>query len=121
MPNTAQDYCEEFCRSIAPDRFSSGNWFGRLLAFKYQIINFFGNDYSEEEFRNKIKDGSIKIISISEPSITAANVGNDITLPGKITGTFDIEVEVDNVKYSKTVAFEHEVKWSIHAIKTTLS
>ncbi|MCD9189105.1 MAG: hypothetical protein LUM44_21995 [Pyrinomonadaceae bacterium] len=121
MPNTAQGYCEEFCRSIHPEGFRTGNWFGRLLAFKYQILNFFGTDYSEEEFRTKINDGSIKIISISEPNITNASFGDDINSPGTINGTFAIEAEVDGVKHAATLTFEHEVKWSIHATRTTLS
>jgi len=121
MPNTTKGYCEEFCRSIDPERYISGNWFGRLLAFKYQMFNFFGNEYSEEEFRSKIDDGSIKITSISEPNVTNTNFGDNINSTGTITGTFDIKAEVDGVSHSATLTFEHEVKWSIHATKTRFS
>lgn len=121
MPNTAQGYCEEFCLSIDPSRFSSGNWFGRLLSFKYKLYNFFGNDYTEEEFRSKLKDGSIKIIEISEPSNVTDNFGTTVGTDGTITGEFTITAEIDGKTKTATYSFEHEVKWSIHATKTTLT
>lgn len=122
MPNTAQGFCEEFCLSIDPSRYITGNWFGRLLAYKYKIYNFFENEYSEEEFREKIDDGSIKILAVSVPSNVAVSFGNDVTTTGTITGEFEVTVQIDNApSETKTYAFEHQVRWSIHATQTTLT
>lgn len=121
MPNTVEDYCEEFCHSIVPPFFKSGDWFGSLLAFEYQLVNFFGKTYSQEQFRDKINDGSIMIISISDPGITDVNFGNDINSSGTIKGYFIIQSMIDGALHSGTVNFEHQVKWSIQATKTIFS
>ena len=60
------EFITQFERSI--DKLNTtgkGQWFGRLLRNKgdqeWKIYDFFGENYGEEEFREKLKNGSIKI------------------------------------------------------------
>jgi hypothetical protein len=114
MPNTPQNYCEEFCDSLHPDEYGTGNWFGRLLAFRFRWDNFVdGKSYTEEEFRDKIKDGSIEIqdISLDNSSITYPS-------PTSVKGKMQIQVTVDGQVYNDEYEFIHELVQTLHSGST---
>ena len=121
MPTTVEKFCGEFKGALDsclanPGKEPPVNWFGRLLAYQYQI-KLDGNDLGEEEeLRKMLKNHDLKI-AIGEIQVTDSTVGG-VNDPASVRGTMKITIGKDP---EATYEFEHVLKWTLQAKSTTLT
>ncbi len=102
-------------------------WFGRLLRFyngnEFVFKNFFGNDYTETEFRDKLNNGEIKVTRFDVSNINYVSDGSDSRF-ATITADVYIEAEVDDPGgppvYSGNFQIVHKLKQTYQAYETEL-
>lgn len=122
-------FCTQFRDSLikeaeAPEG-DQNDWFGRLLRYRngqpYQMINFFGKNYTEREFRDKLQNDEIKITAFDYTSpISYANDAADSRL-ATATVTAHIEAIVDGANQSGDFTFTHKIKKAWQAYETSIA
>ena len=119
-------FATQFATSIVQE--SGGNrstyWFGRMLRFinkdEYVFRNFFGNDYTEAEFRAKYENGDIEVDQFDISNVTYTVDPNDATL-ATVTMDVYIQAKIDGTGYGGTYTLTHKIKLGWQAYESELS
>lgn len=123
------NFCTQFRDSLLQEATGSlgepNNWFGRLLRYRsgqeYQIIDFFGETYTEAVFRQKLQDDEIKITVFNFTSpISYTDDPNDPLL-ATATVSAHIEATVDGKSVSGDFNITHKIKKAWQAYETTFA
>ena len=97
---------------------------GRLLRFRngqpYRIINFFGKNYAEREFRDKLQNDEIKVKAFDFTSPIKYTVDADNSLFATAIVSAHIEAVVDGENQSGDVVFTHKIKRAWQAYETSI-
>ena len=127
MPDTAQYdfFSQQFAISIVEESGKAETyWFGRLLRYldseEFVFRNFFGVDYTEDEFRKGMSAGTIDVTLFN---ISNINYTPDPGDPTMATATCDVEIEaiVNNVRKSGSFTLTHKIKRGWQTYESTLS
>jgi len=127
MPDLAEHdfFATQFAISIVRESGEAENyWFGRMLRFldtsEFVFRNFFGTDYTEGEFRRKMKSGQINVRIFDVTNVNYAIDPNDSSL-ATVTCDVNIEAIVDGVKKGDNFTLTHKVKRSWQTYESILS
>jgi hypothetical protein len=127
MPDSAQYdfFATQFATSIVRESGESENyWFGRMLRYletdEFVFRNFFGADYTEDDFRKSMINGTIDVTVFNISNVSYTVDPNDSTLA---TATCDVEIEanVNNVRKSGNFTLTHKIKQGWQTYESTLS
>lgn len=127
MPDLAEHdfFATQFAVSIVRESGEADSyWFGRLLRFldtdPFVFRNFFGADYTENEFRKKMANDEINVYAFDISNVNYAVDPND---PSLATVTCDVKIEatVDGAKKTGNFTLTHKVKQSWQTYESTLS
>lgn len=127
MPDTAQYdfFATQFATSIVQESGEAeAYWFGRMLRYlntdEFVFRNFFGIDYTEDDFRKSMKNGTINIEVFDISNINYTLDPNDST---KATVTCDVEIiaSVSNVRKSGNFTLTQKIKQGWQTYESTLS
>ena len=99
-------------------------WFGRMLRYldtdEFVFRNFFGVDYTEDEFRKSMKSGVINVETFNISNINYTLDPNDSTM-ATVTCDVEIAASVNNVKKSGNFTLTHKIKQGWQTYESTLS
>jgi hypothetical protein len=127
MPDTAQYdfFATQFATSIVNESGKAETyWFGRMLRYidsdEFEFRNFFGTDYTEDEFRKQMSAGVIDVTVFNISNVSYTPDPNDPTLA---TATCDVEIEavINNVRKSGNFTLTHKIKQGWQTYESTLS
>jgi len=128
MPDGPENdfFATQFATSIVNE--SGGNrnayWFGRMMRFlgsdEYVFRNFFGQNYTETEFRAKYESGDITIDRFDISNVNYAIDAGDPTL-AVVTMNVNIEAKVDGTAHTGNHTLRHKVKQGWQAYESELS
>lgn len=117
-------FVTQFGRSLTKEATTGdGNWFGRLVRFhqgdEFQLINFFGANYSESEFREALEDDIIVVKVFDVSNINYALDPNDSLFA---TATADVHIEATIGKEEKAGDFNvtHKIKQTWQSYETEI-
>jgi hypothetical protein len=102
----------------------NGNWFGRLVKFhqnnEFQLINFFGTNYTESEFRDALANDTVVVKDFSVSNI---NYTADVNNPLYATVTADVHIEATIGLEEKQGDFTitHNLKQTWQTYETVIS
>lgn len=127
MPDTAQFdfFATQFATSLVRESGEPENyWFGRMLRYletdEFVFRNFFGTDYTEDDFRKSMINGTIDVtvFNISNVSYTV-----DLNDPTLATATCDVEIEatVNGARKSGNFTLTHKIKQGWQTYESILS
>ncbi len=128
MPDGPENdyFATQFATAIVNE--SGGNrtmyWFGRMLRFlgstEYVFRNFFGTDYTETQFREKMESGDI---TVSQFDISNVSYTVDSSDPTLATVTMDVAITatVNASEQSGNFTLTHKVKQGWQAYESELS
>jgi len=127
MPDTAQyDYfATQFATSIVQESGTAkAYWFGRMLRYldsdEFVFRNFFGADYTEDNFRQGMKNGNVNVEVFDISNVNYTLDPNDSTL-ATVTCDVNIIASVDNVRKSGTFTLTHKIKQGWQTYESALS
>jgi hypothetical protein len=99
------------------------NWFGRLVRFyqgnEFQLINFFGTNYSESEFRQALENNSIVVKMFDVSNINYVSDPND-ALYATVTADVHIEATIDSEEKAGDFTVTHKIKQTWQTYETEL-
>ena len=99
-------------------------WFGRLLRFintdEFVFRNFFGNDYTERQFRKKMASGAINVNLFDISNVLYTADPSDSSL-ATVTCDVNLEATVDGVRKRGNFTLTHKVKQGWQTYESTLS
>ncbi len=102
---------------------SPADWFGRLLRYRgsqpYQMINFFGETYTERQFRDKLQKDEIKINAFEFTSPVSYTDDAKNAMLAIATVKAHVEAVVDGNKQSGDFSITHKIKKAWQAYETT--
>ncbi|MGI8638606.1 MAG: hypothetical protein ACR2MG_01420 [Pyrinomonadaceae bacterium] len=127
MPDGPENdfFATQFATSIVAE--SGGDtdyWFGRMMRFlgtnEYVFSNFFDKNYTETQFREKFRNGDIRVSAFDISNINYAINSSDPTLA---TVTMDVHIEaiVDGTEKNGDFTLTHKVKQGWQAYESALS
>lgn len=127
MPDSAQFdfFATQFATSIVRESGTSKvYWFGRMLRYldsdEFVFRNFFGNDYTEDEFRQRMKDGTINVEAFDISNINYTVDPNDSTL-ATVTCDVHITASINNVRKGGDFTLTQKIKQGWQTYESTLS
>lgn len=127
MPDTEQyDYfATQFATSIVNESTKPETyWFGRMLRYlntdEFVFRNFFGKDYTEDEFRKAMVNGTIDVTVFNISNINYALDPNDSTL-AIVTCDVEIEAKVNGREKSGNFTLTQKIKKGWQTYESTLS
>lgn len=131
MPDGPENdyFATQFADSIVRESGGAGKttyWFGRMLRFlgsnEYVFRNFFGQDLTEKQFRQKYESGAITVSRFDISNVDYApdpSAPNDPTL-AVVTMNVNIEAEVDGNEVGGNFTLKHRVKQGWQAYESEL-
>lgn len=128
MPDGPENdyFATQFATAIVNESGGSGTtyWFGRLLRFlgstEYVFRNFFGNDLTETQFREKYENGDLEVDQFDISNVVYTVDPNDATL-ADVTMDVYIQAKIDGQGYSGNYKLKHKVKLGWQAYESELS
>lgn len=127
MPDSAQYdfFATQFATSIVRE---SGEpeayWFGRMLRYldsdEFVFRNFFGIDYTEDDFRKSMRSGAINVEVFDISNVNYTLDPNDSTM-ATVTCDVNIEANVNGVKKSGSFTLTQKIKQGWQTYESTLS
>ena len=121
-------FCTQFRDSLikeadAPEG-DPNDWFGRLLRFRngqpYRMVNFFGKNYTEREFRDKLQKDEIKVKAFDFTSPIKYTIDSDNPMFAVAVVSVHIEAVVDGKNQSGDFNFTHKIKRAWQAYETSI-
>jgi hypothetical protein len=101
----------------------NGNWFGRLVRFyqgsEFQLINFFGTNYSESEFREALENDVIVVKTFDVTNINYALDPNN-SLFATATADVHIEATVDGEPKAGDFTITHSIRQTWQSYRTEI-
>lgn len=126
MPDGPENdfFATQFATAIVKESGASTDyWFGRMLRFldhdEYVFKNFFGEDYTESDFRKSFNEGDITVEAFD---ISKVNYTVNPTDPTLATVTMDVHIEATIGGTAQTGDFTltHKVKQGWQAYSSEL-
>ena len=128
MPDGPENdyFATQFATAIVQE--SGGNrnmyWVGRMMRFlgstEYIFRNFFGTDYTETQFREKMESGDITVEQFDISNVSYAVDSTDPTL-AVVTMDVAIVATVNASEQSGNFTLTHKVKQGWQAYESELS
>lgn len=126
MADLAQydSFATQFGNSLVQESTTgNGNWFGRLIKFhqnqEFQLINFFGADYSESEFREALANDTIVVTRFDVSNIDyVANVTDP--LYATVTAHIYVEATINSEEKAENFTITHKIKQTWQSYETEL-
>lgn len=127
MPDGPENdyFATQFATSIVKESGAGTDyWFGRMLRFleknEYVFKNFFGNDYTESQFRKRFSEGNITVEKFDISNTNYTLNPNDPTL-ATVTMNVHIEATVEGVAKTGDFTLTHKVKQGWQAYSSELT
>lgn len=127
MPDGPENdyFATQFASAIVKESGANADyWFGRMLRFldhdEWVFKNFFGDDYTESDFRKSYGDGDITVETFDISNVNYTVNATDPTL-ATVTMNVYIEATVDGVAKSGSFTLTHKVKQGWQSYQSQLS
>ncbi|MGC2234581.1 MAG: hypothetical protein WA584_00285 [Pyrinomonadaceae bacterium] len=119
------NFATQFAKSLTKEgRTGDGNWFGRLVKFhqntEFRLINFFGTNYTESQFRAALADDTIIITTFDVSNISYSENPNDSDY-ATVTADVHIEAAIGGVDNVGDFTVTHNIRKTWQTYETTLS
>lgn len=117
-------FATQFGRSLTKEGDTGdGNWFGRLVRFyqgdEFQLINFFGTNYSETTFRQALEDDTIVVKEFDVSNIEYTIDPNN-ALFAIATADVHIEATIGEEEKAGDFTITHKIKQTWQTYETEL-
>lgn len=117
-------FATQFGRSLTKEGDTgNSNWFGRLVRFhqgeEFQLINFFGTNYSETEFRQALEDDTI-VVKVFEVSNINYSIDPNNSFFATATADVHIEATIGEEEKSGDFTITHKIKQTWQSYETEI-
>lgn len=118
------NFATQFGNSLVQESTTgNGNWFGRLVKFhqnnEFQLINFFGVNYSESEFREALANDTIVVTQFDVSNIDYVADVND-SLYATVTADVYIEATINSEEKTGNFTITHNIRQTWQTYETEL-
>lgn len=119
------NFATQFAKSLVKEATTgNGNWFGRLVKYnqktEFQLINFFGTNYTETEFRAALADDTI-VITVFDVSNISYSVDSNDSNYATVTADVHIEAVIGGIDNVGDFTITHNIRKTWQSYETTLS
>jgi hypothetical protein len=118
-------FVTQFGRSLTKEaETGDDNWFGRLVRFhqssEFQLINFFGTNYTESEFRQALEDDTIVVKNFDVSNINYVTDPNNAFFA---TATADVYISatIDGEPIDGNFTVTHKIKQTWQSYETEIT